>query len=387
MTFISCTDTSPDMDMEPEETEKMENPYIMNIEHVGEIPIDDKVDITLHLTKDSTSYEARIERRGGFSIIYPKHSFEIDLKEDISLAGLPADDDWIVNANYIDKTFIRHVFSYDLFYRMDENNLVSKTEFVEVQLNGRYNGLYVLMEKLDKSSLNIDGSDSQAVIFKEPHIFRESYDNIVPQDVDNFHQQTYPKIEDEDKRATIELLREFILTSSASEFENSISELIDLENIIDWHLLLLVSNNNDGILKNFYLYKIDNVTPFRISPWDYDHSFGRDGDNELNLDERPLNIERSILFKRLLENQWYKDKLKTRWEDLNTSGILSATGLKNKISSESAAIKQLAERNFELWPITAEWYYDSNNFDQEIDIMLQFIDLRHERLTEYFDTI
>lgn len=387
MIFITCTDTRPDIDIEPEVIEILEDPYILNIEHLGEIPIDNKVDIKLHAEKDSSSYDARIERRGGFSIIYPKHSYEIDLEDDISVAGLPADDDWILNANYIDKTFLRHVFSYELFYSMNENNLVSGTEFIELQLNGEYNGLYVLMEKLDKSSLNINGSDSQAMIFKEPHVFRDSYDDVVPQDSDNFHQQTYPKIDDEDKSETLEDLRDFILISSDTEFQNGISELLDLENIIDWHLLLLMSNNNDGILKNFYLYKIDNETPIRIAPWDYDHSFGRDGDNELNLDERPLDIERSILFKRLLKFQWYKSKLKDRWEELNESDIFSVASLKNTLTKESDAIRHLAKKNFELWSIVDQWYYDSNSFDQEIEIILQFIDLRHKRLSEYFDNL
>ncbi len=49
--------------------------------------------------------------------------------------------------------------------------------------------------------------------------------------------------------------------------------------------MLLLSNNGDGVMKNFLLYKIDSNTPFRIALWDYDHSFGRDGDNELNLME------------------------------------------------------------------------------------------------------
>ena len=46
------------------------------------------------------------------------------------------------------------------------------------------------------------------------------------------------------------------------------------------HLLLYLSNGGDGITKNFYIYKMDEETPFRIALWDCDHSFGRDGDNE-----------------------------------------------------------------------------------------------------------
>jgi len=376
-----CRETRMDM-------EKHELPVI-NIEFEGIIPKDEKIPMVLFQTDqgNSQAHKGRIERRGGFSINFSKHSFEVDLDEDISLAGLPKDDDWILNANYIDKTFLRHVVSYELFSEMNDKNLAPKTKYVELELNGVYNGLYVLMEKLDKSSLKIKGKDTDAVIFKEPHIFRETYEGITPKKQNNFHQQTYPKIDVEDKTAFVESIREFILTSTDSVFEHDIFAVFDIENIIDWHLLLLISNNSDGILKNFYLYKIDSKTPLRIAPWDYDHSFGRDGDNELNLDARPLNIERSILFARLLTFDWYKKMVKERWEYLNIANILSKSGLRQKFISKSKIVRGFAKMNFELWPVTDSWYYDSNDFEQEIDIILQFLELRHRRISDYFDKL
>ncbi len=363
--------------------------YLLNIEFNDLIPIDEKIEMNLCQTinEESITYEGKIERRGGFSISLPKHSYEIDLNDDISLAELPKDDDWILNANYIDKTFLRHVMSYELFTTMNENNIASKCKYVELKLNGVYNGLYVLMEKLDKSSLKICDEDSNAVIFKEPHIFRDTYEGIIPQNINNFHQQTYPKIEKRDKTAFIEEVREFILTSSDNNFTIGISGIFDIDNLIDWHLLLMISNNSDGILKNFYLYKTDKETPIRIAPWDYDHSFGRDCDNELNLDEYPLIIERSILFRRLLEFDWYKANLKERWMDMNNMNILSENGLKQRVIAKSNFIKELAKKNFEIWPVDNPWYFDSNNFEEEIEIIFKFIELRHNRLRDYFNNL
>ena len=367
-------------------SQKIIAPVQINIEFKGSVPKDHKIKMTLIETSKSQQkvYEGKIERRGGYSISFPKHSFEIDLQKDISLADLPEDDDWILNANYIDKTFLRHVLSYEIFSAMGPNNISSESRYVEVTLNNKYNGLYLLMEKLDKSSLDVDGSNSMGMIFKEPHIFRETYDGITARKLNNFHQQTYPKIKTEDKRDDIEAVREFILTTNNREFKEGISKVFDMENIIDWHLLLLISNNSDGILKNFYLYKVNTETPIRIAPWDYDHSFGRDGDNELNLDKRPLKIERSILFKRLLKFDWYRSKLKQKWLELNENNILSEIGLKRSVLIKSKRITNIVKKNFELWPIESQWYYDSNNFKKEIDIILKFIEVRHARLTKYF---
>lgn len=333
---------------------------------------------------ETLTHSGRVERRGGFSISFPKHSYEIDLKEDVAPGGLPADDDWILNANYIDKTFLRHVVSYELFAEMRAENEAPQCRYVEVALNGQYQGLYVLMEKLDRSTLGLDKSDPAAVIFKEPQVFRETYGEVSDGDSTSIYHQTYPKVKDDDKSAFIENLRSLILRGPEATFRRDIEAAFDLENLIDWHLLLLVTNNGDGILKNFYLYKADADTPVRIAPWDYDHSFGRDGDNELNLDERPLRMERSILFARLLLADWYTERLKHRWEELNASGLLSEAGLKERVLAKSELIRGAAEKNFTVWPLDGPWYYDANGYDAEMDIMLHFITLRHRRLRGYF---
>jgi len=57
---------------------------------------------------DSIVLKGVIKLRGGISRRYFKHSYALKLATDYSLNDLPADDDWILNANYIDKTFIRH---------------------------------------------------------------------------------------------------------------------------------------------------------------------------------------------------------------------------------------------------------------------------------------
>lgn len=372
----------------------------LNIQHQGEIPFGQKIEMTLQLKRLETEkiLSGRIGRRGGYSFIYPKHSYEIDLEEDVSIAQLPMDDDWILNANYIDKTFLRHVVSYELFREMHPNNKAAKTQFVEVELNGIYNGLYVLMEKLDKSSLGIQ-QDKQAMVFKEPPIFRKDYDHFRPQKPKNFYQQTYPRLdprldprlEDGDQTLSLDAVREFLVSSNDSLFSKNINQLFDIQNIIDWNILLLLTNNGDGILKNFYLYKMDEKTPLRIAPWDYDHSFGRDGDNELNMVE-PLNINKSILFDRLMKVEWYRTKLKDRWTELNESNIISPAALKTKINLKKILIKALVDKNTKVWPvkrsifwpIKKHWYYDNNDFDEEIEIMYSFIDIRHQQLLNYF---
>ena len=149
-----------------------------------------------------------------------------------------------------------------------------------------------------------------------------------------------------DKTEYLEQFKDFMYYSSNEDFIKGINSWVDLKNVIDWHLLLLYTNNGDGIRKNFYLYKLDNKTPFRFAIWDYDHSFGRDGDNEKNMMERPLQCNTAVLLKRLQEIQdiGYEDMLIERWHELRKKGIFSELSFEKHIQSNNIIIKNHLEK-------------------------------------------
>ena len=157
-----------------------------------------------------------------------------------------------------------------------------------------------------------------------------------------------------------------------------------MRNVVDWHLLLLFTNNSDGVLKNFYLYKIDSETPFRIAIWDCDHGLGRDGDNEKNMLERLTNDQRNILFNRLLASQWYQDMQSERWKQLRDADIISYRTIKKMIHENDKLVRKGLPVNQSIWSYDGEFYYDDNNYEQEIDLMLDFIQLSLDTMDKRF---
>jgi len=253
---------------------------------------------TATLVAGGDTLDGRIHYRGGISAGYPKHSLALKLDERYPLCGLPADKDWILNANYIDKTFMRHKLCYDLFRLMDEErNRAPLCAYATLTVDGHGQGLYVVMQKMDASTLGIDKGDSTSVIFKEPPVMYD--ERIVPQDPDNYYQQTFPKKRKDDRTAQAEAIVAFLQDSPDEVFRAEVGQWFDLKNIADWQLLLLLSNNADGLRKNFFLYKVGDATPYRVAPWDYDHSFGRDGDNEPNMLRDTVDCNRAVLLRRL----------------------------------------------------------------------------------------
>lgn len=337
---------------------------------------------------EETYMNANNKRRGGISMKYQKHSYTLELKNKYSLGDLPADDDWILNANFIDKTFMRHKISYDLFRQMNERNLAPECAYVNVVINGKYNGLYVLMQEVNAGLANLVKNDPYAMMFKDPAIFYEERITAV-QDTANYYQQKYPDKKVSDKTPYIEEFKRFLYYSSDHDFVTNISEWIDIDNVMDWHLLLLFTNNQDGLRKNFYLYKRDEKTPFKFAIWDYDHSFGRDGDNEPNMAERLVKIENAVLLKRLMEipESDYSNALRKRWFQLRKEGIFSRENIEKHIQDNDKYISSEVVQNFKKWPADIAWYYDDNSYQQELDWMLTFVDIRITQLDEYFKSL
>ncbi len=334
------------------------------------------------------SISSTIKCRGGYSSKFYKHSYRIELNQKHSPFGLPREDDWILNANYIDKTFMRHKLSYDLFRLMGDNNLAPECLYVNVKVNNEYKGLYVLMQRINGNFCNLNKKDDNAFVCKDPLVF---FDNI-PEELlnnNNYHDQKYPKVTKRDFTHTLNEFREFIFHSSDSVFLANIGKKIDINNVADWHILLLLTNNADGLIKNFYLYRIDSKTPMRIAIWDYDHSFGRDGDNELNMLTYEIDCSKNIMLKRLMEidKSNYPTILRNRWLQLRESGIISVNSINYMVLKNHFRIKNNIDKNFEKWPVNSNDYFDANTYSQEVAILKQFVEIRIPQLDKYFQDI
>ena len=339
---------------------------------------DDKLpcEITYSDENDRFVEDGKIKNRGGISSAYPKHSYSIKMDHKRSMAGLPEQRAWILNANFIDKTMMRHKLCFDLFREMNPTkNLASQCAYVDVTKNGDYYGLFVLMQKLNSGSLSLNKKDSLAMIFKDPPVFYRDTNRIKVRDPNNFFQQNFPDIEEEDKNGYLEEVMRFLIHSDDSVFADEIGNYFDLENVIDWHLLLMFTNNGDGVVKNFYLYKRDNYTPFRIAVWDCDAAFGRDCDGELNMAERWPDFDGNVLFYRLQNNPYlhYDVLLRQRYKALRDDGLFSEAHVEKMIKENDRMIRNEVDRNFEKWPVDDPVYYDANSYEQELQIMRDYL--------------
>lgn len=333
---------------------------------------------------DSLSLEGKIKHRGGSSIGYAKKSYTVKLKETSSLLGLKANKKWIFNASYLEKSLIRNILSYDIFRSWDDDNFAPQIKLIEFYHNDNYEGIYQLTEKVDEVSLGFD-KKSDGAIFKDCALFSKTY--IEPQEGETYYHQKYPKPNKFDATSFMNNFKEILLDTTEDYFDKNIELMFDIDNIIDWQIMIMLSNNGDAVYKNFYLYRKARKEQFKIALWDYDSGFGRDTDNELNMVKTTSHWERNVLLDRMYNQNVnnYQERLHNRWKDLRNSGKISVNDFESRIAQLVKELEPFVDKNFERWPVSDSHYWDEYTWEQEIEVLKEFINLRIPQLDKKFN--
>ncbi len=216
---------------------------------------------------DTSLYSAKWHIRGASSAEGEKKPWKLSLKSlsgnnlDANLLGMGEDDDWILNPMNLDDTKLREKISMDLWnqYIIDskDENKMSTGEYVEVIMNGEYQGLYLLQRRVDAKYLNINKKTD--IIFKGLPIWQTT-------DIYAGYEIVYSPF---DYTESYEILNNALNNESGNGMV--------LNNFINTNLFLkfLSAYDNVGYKNMFYVLRAngDGYDLFLV-PWDTDMSMG-----------------------------------------------------------------------------------------------------------------
>jgi hypothetical protein len=103
--------------------------------------------------------EAQIRGRGNSTwFSYPKKPFRLRFNENTSIFGMPEAKNYVLLAEYADKSLMRNTIVHKLSSLSDVLPYTLETRFVELYINTTYMGLYVLTEQIEvhKNKLDIE---------------------------------------------------------------------------------------------------------------------------------------------------------------------------------------------------------------------------------------
>ncbi len=118
----------------------------------------------------------------------------------------------------------------------------------------------------------------------------------------------------------VELI-DVIINKDKQKFNQWVDLNIDINNLIDNHILFLLSCNSNKLASNQYIYR-GNTTgnKFKFCPGDY-YNIGFGIDNDGKKLEATNICYTTRLFNRLYEEKIYRQNLKSRWSELKKTII------------------------------------------------------------------
>lgn len=259
-----------------------------------------------YLTDQNTpaflAYNGRlaIQIRGSSSQAIDKKGYKVTTvladnvtNNNVSLLGMPVENDWVLNGLAFDPSLIRDFLAYNLSRLM--GNYAPRTQYCELVINGDYRGLYLLQENIKADSnrvniLKITTSDNSGENLTGGYITKA--DKLTGGDTVAWSTVPYagetvnyihdlPKPEDVTAQQDAYIHNQFTnfqtaITANNSSLLNGYTATIDFPTFIDFMISNEFSANVDGYQLSTYFHK-DRNGKLRAGPiWDFNLTWGND---------------------------------------------------------------------------------------------------------------
>lgn len=103
---------------------------------------------------------------------YPKKPYKIKLSTEYNVLGFPANRDWVLLAEYTDKTLLRTAFMCEVGKALGMDYVVNY-QHVELTLNGEYLGVYLLTDQIERGWQRVNVHKGGFIIEKDTYFFME----------------------------------------------------------------------------------------------------------------------------------------------------------------------------------------------------------------------
>lgn len=331
------------------------------------------------------NYDGRIgiERRGSSSQNnFQKKPYGLETLMDdnvtnnnVSILGLPKENDWVLNSLAYDQTGVRDFLSYELSEQLGQ--YASRRVYCEVVVNGDYKGLYVFMEKIkvDDNRINIEKIDNTCNSYPEVtggYITKtdkttggdpvawtmQSYGSSWYASSNDFIHH-YPKPSDITTAQNNYIKNVFMTLASKSSSHNiSVSDgmpsVIDIPSFIDFMLVAEFASNVDVYTFSTFFHK-DRKGKLRAGPvWDYNLAYGFDAfGSRSRYDVWQFNNNDNTgpkFWKDLFDTPMFRCYLAKRWFEVSAEGMpFNYNVLCSRIDELDAMITEAVGRDNQRW--------------------------------------
>jgi len=390
----------PDTPEEPPQPVVLEKLPQLEITTVGGAAVDSKEDYvraTIRLSGDNGTLEAegKVRGRGNATWDYEKKPYKIKLDEKMSLCGFPADRDWVLLAEYCDKSLMRTAWMCALS-RLAGMPYTINYQHIDLTLNGEYLGIYLLADQVERASHRVNIS-SDGYLFENDNYWYNEPLYFSTATHHTYFTFKYPDADDEQITRISDnfyYIRDFMNDMETALYGPDFCDpqmgyraYLDAESFARWYLVNELLGNYDPNL--YYVLDSPGALLQMWPLWDAEWSLGLAARGEHGGWASPpatSPVEFSVwstekYFARLMKDPWFVDLIRLQWADLKP--LLPE--FRRQMHEKAISLQKVQEANFERWPLLDEYVSVGlialGSWEAEIAYIEDFF----EKRVEWFD--
>lgn len=358
--------------------------------------------------------DALIHIRGHSSRFFDKPSYAIRLQKSNGennpqrLLGMDSHHEWVLHGPYLDKTLLQNYMWYNIAGELMD--YAPNVRFCEVMLDGVYQGVYVLTERITAGKhCRLPLSASKKHNNFTGYLLRlDRGSSIEEQNIESFTSYTgrantilnieYPGMKNLTPTLRDSICRDF------SRFEKSLYSFdyrddtygylsqIDVDSFIDYFLLNELTCNYDAGSLSTYIYRdIDGI--FRMCVWDFNNACDNYQQGSM-VEPQQFVLQNRLWFEMLMKDPEFTDRVISRYRALRES-FFSDEYLENYMDGVVEYLGPAIERNYQVWGYSFSPAYDllipsernPRSYEEAVDNVKNFLRQRTAWMDKNIETL
>ncbi|HOT98022.1 MAG TPA: CotH kinase family protein [bacterium] len=337
------------------------------------------------ITDPANQYDGLIdiELRGSSSMAYPKKGYRLETVDasgnnrNVSLLGMPKENDWILYASYDDQSLMRNVLAYRISNEI--GRYAPRVQYCELVLNNNYRGVYVFMEKIkqDKNRVAItemSTADVTGDALTGGYIWK--FDKEEGEQTAGwtsmqglFYQYHDPKADDlvaAQKgylKGWMNVFESVMLMPTRGDTSFGYPRYIDISSFVDHFILSEFFKNVDAYRISTFMYKDRDSKGGKLNAgpiWDFNLTLGKAwyAEDAGRVDEWEIDHDAyhpgdwpkvPFWWNLLGHDRYFAEKVKIRWAALSRT-VLHPDTLDRRIDLIADTLAEARARDLKRWP-------------------------------------
>lgn len=298
---------------------------------------------------DGVTHPIQIRGRGNSTWLWEKKPYKVKLATATSLLGMPEERDWVLLANWADRSALRNQLALSFGAARTSLAWTPHVRYVDVTLNGEPVGLYQLVEQVEQSDARVvlpdDGMlleiDRKAEANLDPFFWSPHHIPVAYNDPDD------PTVDQQTAvQQAVADLEAALYGADFADPATGYAAHLDLASFVDWYLLSEFFANHDS---RFYSSVMVTWVPgekFTMGPpWDFDLSAGSGWFFTMPAEGWWTRKAPDNWYARLVEDPAFEARLASRWAELRPA----FAALVEQIPAAAAALQPYVAADWTLW--------------------------------------